>query len=115
MIVLLMAMAGGLGAATRSLVDVVVGSVTPSRLPWATFAINVTGSFTLGLLVGATTDADLLQVVGTGFLGGYTTFSSVSLEAARAALEHRRLDAAGIAVVTVVACVAAAGAGVSVT
>ncbi len=115
MTVVLMALAGGLGAACRSLVDVEVGRRTSSRLPWATFAVNVTGSFALGLLVGAAAGSDVLLVVGTGFLGGYTTFSSASLEAARALVEHRRADAAAIAVAMAAACVAAASLGVVLT
>ncbi len=110
--VLLVALAGGVGAATRSTVDLLVEARTTSRLPWATFGINVSGSFALGLLVGSGSGHDPLLVVGTGFLGGYTTFSSAALEVAKAALDHRRSDALGIAMAMVVSCVAAASLGV---
>ena len=59
-------------------------SRTASRFPYGTVVVNLTGSFALGLLVGLVTyqglDADVRTVVGTGFLGAYTTFSSYSYD-----------------------------------
>ena len=88
MIGLLVALAGGLGAVTRFLADTWIGHrSTGSPVPLGTLAINVTGSFLLGLLTGwwmfRTGDPGWKLVVGTGFLGGYTTFSTASVEAAR--------------------------------
>jgi len=84
----LLALAGGLGAVARFMVDTWIGHRSQgSPVPLGTMAINVTGSFLLGLLSGwwmfHTGDAGWKLVVGTGLLGGYTTFSTASVEAAR--------------------------------
>lgn len=113
MIALMMALAGGVGAAARYGVDIRLSPPTETRLPHATMAVNLTGSLLLGLLVGASTGPDTLTVLGTGLLGGYTTFSSASVEVARRALEGRRADGLLTAIVMVLGCVAAASIGVA--
>ena len=51
-------------------------------LPWITVAINVAGSFLLGVLVSSHTFSDDVRtVVGVGFLGGFTTFSPFTVQA----------------------------------
>lgn len=79
--------AGGLGAATRFFVDGVVRARIRSSFPVGVMTINVTGSFLLGLLTGLAlshvVSAEWLLVLGTGFLGGYTTFSTASFETVR--------------------------------
>jgi fluoride exporter len=53
-----------------------------TTLPWATVAINVAGSFLLGMLVTAHgLSTELRTVLGVGFLGGFTTFSTFSVQA----------------------------------
>jgi fluoride exporter len=78
------ALAGGVGAVARYLVHAGVQSRVEGLFPFGTFVVNITGSFGLGLVAGLViyhgVDADLRTVVGTGFLGGYTTFSSYSYE-----------------------------------
>jgi CrcB protein len=78
------ALAGALGALARFGVHGVVQSRAASKFPYGTVVVNVTGSFVLGLLVGLVTyqglDADVRTVVGTGFIGAYTTFSSFSYD-----------------------------------
>lgn len=95
------AVAGGLGAAARFVLDGVVRARTTQHttFPVGTFVINATGSLLLGLVVGLTS-AQLLPetlhaVVGAGFLGGYTTFSTASFETVRL-LQERRLGAAAL-------------------
>ena len=107
--------AGGVGASLRLIVDGVVRSVAGSRLPWGTLVINVTGSFALGALLGAEPSAVVAIVVGTGLLGGFTTFSTASFETAVLVLEHRRLAGLAYAVGTLVTAVAAAAAGYAAT
>lgn len=89
--------AGGLGAASRFLVDRTVRRRVPTRFPLPTMIINVTGSLVLGLLTGLVLTYLLPQlwqlVIGVGFLGGYTTFSTASVETVRL-LEERRWAAA---------------------
>jgi CrcB protein len=81
------AVAGGLGAATRFALDGLIRARLRGALPVATILINCSGSFLLGLLAGlsaaALLPAGLGAIAGTGFLGGYTTFSAASLETVR--------------------------------
>ncbi|GAB2590190.1 fluoride efflux transporter FluC [Microlunatus antarcticus] len=115
MTVLLLALAGGLGAVARFVLDGAVSSARPWRYPVATTLINLTGSFLLGLLAGLAATALLpgsaLLVLGTGFLGGYTTFSTAAYEAVRLA-EQRRWGAAllhGVGQVVAATALAALG------
>lgn len=117
---LLIALAGGLGATARFVLDGVVARRNPFRFPLGTVVINVTGSLLLGLLTGAVVaygGADQVElVIGTGLLGGYTTFSTASVEAVRLAAGTRALalsfaHAAGMLVLSL----AAAGLGLWLT
>ena len=78
------ALAGALGALARFGVHGVVQSRTASRFPYGTFVVNMTGSFALGVVVGLViaqgVDPDVRAVVGTGFIGAYTTFSTFSYD-----------------------------------
>lgn len=90
----LIALAGGLGAVCRFVLDGVITARKPrTGLPLGTIVVNVTGSFALGLLTGLASSALLspewLLVFGTGFLGGYTTFSTASFETVRLVQERR--------------------------
>lgn len=116
MIPVLVALAGGLGAVVRFLVDAAVARrAQPTGFPLGTVVVNVTGSLLLGLVTGwwsfHTGDPDVRAVVGTGFLGGYTTFSTACVEASRLARAGRSwavlLHAGG----TLLAGVLAAGLG----
>ena len=93
------ALAGGVGSAARFAIDGVARSLVPARWPVGTSAINVIGSLLLGILAGlalsGVVDEQWRTLVGTGFLGGFTTFSTASVEAARMLLERRW--AAGLA------------------
>jgi CrcB protein len=111
------AVAGGLGAAARFVLDGVVRARTNSRttFPLGTFLINASGSLLLGLVVGLTSSQLLPEtlhaIVGAGFLGGYTTFSTASFETVRL-LQERRFGAAALnGVGMLVACVVLATAG----
>jgi CrcB protein len=106
-----LALAGGLGAGVRYLVDGWVRPRVSSRLPWPTLLINVTGSFALGLLVGSGAGTTSHAVLGTGFLGGYTTFSTASVETAQLWTDRRHAAAAVNAVVMLTVSVAAAACG----
>ncbi|MGM0386582.1 MAG: fluoride efflux transporter FluC [Actinomycetota bacterium] len=114
MIGLLVALAGGLGATARFALDAAITRRNPTRFPLGTLLINVTGSFLLGLLVGwasGHTAGDLVAIAGTGFLGGYTTFSTASVEAFRLVRTERRLAAVAHAGGMLIASVLAAGLG----
>jgi CrcB protein len=74
---------GALGALGRFAVDGAVSARWPSDFPFGTLAVNLSGGFALGALVGFGVGADVLLVLGTGLLGGYTTFSTWMVEAQR--------------------------------
>ena len=77
------AVAGGVGAGLRYLIDVLVVGSRPGRFPLGIVVVNVTGSFALGVLTGAgasVVGAETAWIAGVGLLGGYTTFSTVSVE-----------------------------------
>lgn len=105
--------AGGVGAALRYAVDVFVSALVGARFPWGILVVNVTGSFALGLVTGLVPGSALAVVVGTGLLGGYTTFSTVALTTALQAEDRRPLTAFVYAALTLVATVAAAAFGLA--
>ncbi|HET8950641.1 MAG TPA: fluoride efflux transporter CrcB [Solirubrobacteraceae bacterium] len=74
---------GAAGAYARFAVGGAVTARRPSDFPFGTFVVNVTGGFALGLLVGLAVHGDARLVLGTGFLGAYTTFSTWMVEAQR--------------------------------
>ena len=115
MIVLWVALAGGVGAVARFVLDGLVRSRVAASFPVGTVLVNVTGSFVLGVVTGLTlaqvVPEDLRLVVGTGFCGGYTTFSTASFETVRL-VEQRRVGLAllnGVGTLVVTVCVAALG------
>lgn len=82
---LLAALGGALGTVARYLTVVAVARLFGSDFPWGTFAVNVSGSLAIGVLVAAigqwfAGSAELRVLLVTGFLGGFTTFSAYSLE-----------------------------------
>ncbi|HET8926885.1 MAG TPA: fluoride efflux transporter CrcB [Microbacterium sp.] len=91
--VIALAVAGGLGAVARFVVDGAITAGIRRSYPVGTTVVNLSGSFLLGLVTGLAA-ANVLPVewraiVGVGFLGGYTTFSTASFETVRLALEGR--------------------------
>ena len=108
MTVVWMALAGGLGAVARFVLDGLVRTRFASAFPLGTVLINVTGSFVVGvvtgLALGHAVPDEWQLVVGTGFCGGYTTFSTASFETVRL-VEQRHtglalLNAVGTLVLT---------------
>ena len=78
-----MAFFGALGAVARFRVDSAVSARLPSDFPLGTLVVNLTGSFALGVLVGASVTHRVAFLLGTGFTGGYTTFSTWMVESER--------------------------------
>ena len=83
---LAVALGGAVGSAARYLSIVWCGRLCGTAFPWGVFAVNVVGSCIMGIIVGVlarlgpVSDATRLLLT-TGFLGGFTTFSSFSLDA----------------------------------
>lgn len=117
MIIVLTLLAGASGAVTRFLLDSSIKRRWTSPFPWATVTINVTGSLLLGVLAGlvlfAGESAAWQTVIGTGFCGGYTTFSTASFETVRLVQQRRPGLALLNAVVSLVVSVAACAAGLA--
>ena len=109
------ALAGGVGAVARLVVDGVVAARSPWRMPVATMVVNLSGSLVLGVVTGLAAHAllpdDWRLVLGTGMMGGYTTFSTASLETVELLLDRRPGPAALHAVAMVVGCAVLALAG----
>jgi CrcB protein len=79
------AVLGGCGALARFGLTLLVADRVHPHLPLGTMAVNVSGAFLLGLLVGTGLDGDARLVLGAGALGSYTTFSTWMLETQRVA------------------------------
>jgi fluoride exporter len=114
--------AGGI-AGTAVRYALALAAPTPTGAwPWATFAVNVAGSFVLGALLEALArssgPADRLRRIrlfgGTGFCGSLTTYSTFAVEADLLVRDHAAGTAAGYLVASLGAGLAAAGAGIAV-
>ena len=82
------AVAGSLGALARYGLDGAVSRRWPGAFPWGTFVVNISGAFLLGLLFvllteRVTVDPWIRSSLTIGFLGAYTTFSTLSFESYR--------------------------------
>jgi CrcB protein len=114
-LVLAVSLAAGLGAVARYVADLVVTHRLSADFPAGTLVVNLTGSFVLGLAVGLSlhhglsTNAAL--VLGTGFAGGYTTFSTFAWETVALGERGSYAEAALNVACSVVIGLAAAAAG----
>lgn len=100
------------GAAVGAPLRYLVGLATPaSAFPFGTLIVNVAGSFLLGFLVALPADPATAALLGTGFCGALTTYSTFSYETLRLARSGARLLAAANAVGSVLAGLGAAALG----
>jgi CrcB protein len=84
---LLVFVGGGLGASLRHAVNMISARGLGTAFPWGTFIINISGSLVMGLIAGylafkGEASQPWRLFLTTGILGGYTTFSAFSLDAA---------------------------------
>ena len=108
--VLLVGAGGALGAMARYGLSVLIGRLWPMAFPLATLLINITGSLAMGLFVGLM--ARLLPAwqnearlfVAVGILGGFTTFSSFSLDAVLLLERGELVQAGSYVLMSVVLC-----------
>jgi CrcB protein len=116
---LLVALAGAVGAPSRYALEWWVRTRRPTVTPLGTLVVNVSGSLALGVVVGLVlaqgVEPDVRVVVGTGFLGAYTTFSTYAYETVRTAAAGHRRVAVAYALGSVVAATLAAGLGLALT
>ena len=112
-----------IGGAAGTLVRYALGRwvvVAPGTFPTTTFAINVTGALVLGLVLGTLAryrpaDTTWRPLIGVGFLGGYTTFSTFAVETTQLVRADRAVTAATYVVASVVIGLLAARIGEAAT
>jgi CrcB protein len=97
---LIVALGSGIGGALRHGVNVAAARLLGTGWPYGTFTVNVVGSFAIGLIAGffavrSHASQAWLLFLTTGILGGFTTFSAFSLDAALL-YERGRLDLASL-------------------
>ena len=110
------ALGGALGAVARSLVTGAFFKWLPAAFPWGTLAVNVLGSFAIGILFAWLSGALWLHTMArpflvVGFLGAFTTFSAFSIETLTLLDDGRAGLALLYSLSSVVACVGAAWLG----
>ena len=116
-IILAIAIGGFVGAPARFAVDRFVADRVETDFPLGTFLINISGSLLLGLLTGLDLAGHLPDVLsallGGGFCGAFTTFSTWSFETVRLIEENELLEALLNALVSLVLGLLAAGGGIA--
>ena len=115
---LLVFIGGGLGAALRHVVNLASLRLVGTALPYGTFFINVTGSILMGVVAGlfawkVSLPPTLRLFIATGILGGYTTFSTFSLETALLFERGQAWQAVGYVAASVLLGVAGLFAGMA--
>ena len=115
---LLIALGGALGSVARFWLSSVIGNVFSATFPWGTLIVNVTGSFLIGFIATFTgpegrvfASGNTRQFFMTGICGGYTTFSSVSLQTLNLARDGEWLQAGANSVGSLVLCLLAVWLG----
>jgi fluoride exporter len=111
--VLLVALGAAVGAPARYLTDRVIQTRHDSVFPWGTCAVNTAGSMILGFVAGLPTNSTAGALVGVGFCGALTTYSTFGYETLRLAQDRARRYAAANAVVSILAGLAAAYCGLA--
>lgn len=109
-VALIIALAGGLGSVSRYYAGMLAYRILGDRLPYGTLAVNVAGSFAIGLAMmffrsRGLLGSDMRIAVTVGFLGGFTTYSAFALET----VDLMHADRIGLAGVYVIATLVLAG------
>ena len=111
--------AGAVGAPARYLLDGYIAERARGVFPWGTLAVNVTGSLLLGVITGLALyhafPGTPRIILGTGFCGAYTTFSTFTYETVRLGQEDAWAEAVLNAVANLLVSVAAAATGLALT
>jgi CrcB protein len=111
MTVLMLAVGAAVGAPSRYLVDRWVQSRHSSVFPWGTLVVNIVASLVLGAVAGAALNPLLTLLVGTGFCGALSTFSTFGFETMQLARSGARRQAVANIVVTLLAALGAVSLG----
>ncbi len=113
MTALLVALGAAVGAPLRYATDRLVQARQRGVFPWGTFIVNVAASLVLGVLLGAAVPPVVGALVGVGFCGALSTYSTFGLETVQLATRHHRWLAVANVVGSVLGCLAAAGLGLA--
>jgi fluoride exporter len=112
------AMGGALGSVARYWLSLAVAARFGETFPWGTLVINVTGSFIIGIFgaltlpeISGPNRATIIQFFMVGICGGYTTFSSFSLQTLNLLRDGQWLYAAGNMLGSVILCMIAVWLG----
>ena len=109
--------AAAAGSVCRYLLDLAVQHHTRSELPLGTLVVNTTGSLALGFVAGLVIHHGLddtpRHVIGTGFIGAFTTFSTLSYETVQLIEHGARRDALVTTILSLLLGLVAAGAGLA--
>jgi CrcB protein len=112
---LLVVIGGGIGAGIRHLANIGALRLVGPAYPWGTMAVNIVGSFAIGLFVATLMrrggSDELRLFVATGIFGGFTTFSAFSLDFATLWERGATLPALGYALASVIGAILALFAG----
>jgi CrcB protein len=113
MTVLMVALGAAVGAPARYLTDRVLRLRYPTRFPLGTLAVNVVASFVLGIVVGlgSRVDDTVSTLIGTGFCGALSTYSTFSYETMRLGESGAARVAVGNVAVSLVVGIGAAALG----
>jgi CrcB protein len=118
MTLLLVALGAVVGAPLRYLTDRFIQTRHDTVFPWGTLTVNVVGSLIMGFLVGAAAagrlDPMILTVLGPGFCGALTTYSTFGYETLRLAEDGSRFLAAANIAINLFAGLGAAFVGVAI-
>jgi CrcB protein len=107
---LLVLLGGAVGAPARYLTDLAVQRLHGTAFPWGTWTVNVVGSFVLGLVAAVAPDR-IVTLVGTGFCGALTTFSTFGYETVRLQEEGESAVAVAYIAASLAVGLAAAASG----
>jgi CrcB protein len=108
---LLVALGAAIGAPARYLTDRWLQSTHGTGFPWGTFVVNITASFVLGFVAGHVGSPALTALIGTGFCGALSTWSTLGYETVRFTEERAWSSSAFNIVASVFAGLGAAGLG----
>jgi CrcB protein len=113
---LLICLGGAAGTGARYLLSEWAAASLGTAFPWGTFLVNSIGSFLLAIIVYAAVESQALSptmrlALGTGVMGGFTTYSTFSLETMRYAQAGTYGMAAVYVAMTVTVCLVACFAG----
>ncbi|KAF0818845.1 MULTISPECIES: fluoride efflux transporter CrcB [unclassified Cytobacillus] len=90
--VLMVGIGGFFGAISRLWVSQFISKKFVSNFPAATLVINLIGSLLLGVMVGSGIEGSLFMLFGTGYMGAFTTFSTLKLEAIQLHMDKRKKE-----------------------